>query len=54
MAITATFSIRGTLDVLGDSLSNEITVSRNAAGTLFVNSGAVPIVASFATGLFAP
>jgi Ca2+-binding RTX toxin-like protein len=33
----------GVLTVLGDALDNTITVSRNAAGTLLVNGGAVPV-----------
>src|SRR4051812_43639693 len=33
----------GVLTVFGDSLDNQVTVSRNAAGQLFVNGGAVPI-----------
>ncbi len=45
MAIKATF-IPGTglLSVLGDSLDDAITISRNAAGSLLVNGGAVSIV----------
>ncbi|HEY3484809.1 MAG TPA: calcium-binding protein, partial [Ilumatobacteraceae bacterium] len=42
-ATTASFS-NGTLTVFGDSLDNNITVSRNAAGTLLVNGGAVAVV----------
>ena len=41
-AVTSSFS-SGTLSVFGDSLDNNVTVSRNAAGTLLVNGGAVPI-----------
>ena len=41
-ATTATFS-SGTLTVFGDSLSNTITISRNAAGTILVNGGAVSV-----------
>lgn len=41
-AVTAAFSA-GVLSVFGDSLDNTITVSRNAAGTLLVNGGAVAI-----------
>src|SRR5215218_2930890 len=43
MAVTSTFS-SGTLFVFGDSLDNAITVSRNAAGTILVNGGAVAVV----------
>ena len=43
MAITSQFSTRGTLNVQGDTLANAIDISRNAAGTLLVNGGAVPI-----------
>jgi Ca2+-binding RTX toxin-like protein len=43
-AITATFSpTAGLLTIIGDSLDNSIVVSRNAAGTLLVNNGAVAI-----------
>src|SRR5688572_16443129 len=41
-AVVASFSA-GTLSVFGDSLDNNITVSRNAAGTILVNGGAVSI-----------
>jgi Ca2+-binding RTX toxin-like protein len=43
VAITATFSA-GTLSVFGDSLDNNVAISRNAAGTILVNGGAVPVV----------
>jgi Ca2+-binding RTX toxin-like protein len=43
-ATTATFSPgNGTLTVFGDSLDNSITVSRDAAGKLLVNNGAVAV-----------
>src|SRR5215470_16946804 len=42
MAITAIFS-SNTLTELGDSLDNTITTSRDAAGQIFVNGGAVPV-----------
>src|SRR5262245_54270723 len=43
-AVTATFLPgAGTLTVFGDSLDNTIAVSRNAAGALLVNGGAVSI-----------
>ncbi|MBP3959651.1 hypothetical protein J8F10_30770 [Gemmata sp. G18] len=41
-AVVATFSA-GTLSVFGDNLDNTITVSRNAAGTILVNGGAVAV-----------
>ena len=41
-AVTATFS-QGTLSVFGDSLDNNVTVSRNAAGTILVNGGAINV-----------
>src|SRR3954467_7238365 len=42
MAVTASFSAP-TLTVTGDALDNAVTVSRNAAGTILVNSGAVAV-----------
>ena len=45
MAITATFLPgAGLLSVFGDSLDNTITISRNAAGTILVNGGAVAVI----------
>src|SRR4051812_24114715 len=41
-AVNASFSA-GTLTVLGDNLDNNITVSRNAAGQILVNGGAVAV-----------
>jgi Ca2+-binding RTX toxin-like protein len=44
-AVTATFSAQaGLLTVLGDNQDNTITLSRNAAGTILVNGGAVSVV----------
>src|SRR5215207_5729963 len=43
MAVTSTF-LSGTLFVFGDALDNAITISRNAAGTILVNGGAVAVV----------
>jgi Ca2+-binding RTX toxin-like protein len=44
MAITATFNQNaGILTVLGDSANNTATVSRNAAGTILLNGGAVAV-----------
>jgi Ca2+-binding RTX toxin-like protein len=45
MAITAFFNRgAGVLTEFGDALDNTITTSRNAAGTILVNGGAVPIL----------
>ena len=41
-AVTATFS-SGTLSVSGDSLDNSITISRDAAGRILVNGGAIAV-----------
>ena len=50
MAVTASFSpTTGVLTVSGDGLPNTITVSRNAAGTILVNGGAVAITGGTAT-----
>jgi Ca2+-binding RTX toxin-like protein len=44
-AITATFSAtQGILTIIGDAQDNSIAVSRNAAGSILVNSGAVKIL----------
>jgi Ca2+-binding RTX toxin-like protein len=43
-AITASFAAEsGILTVLGDEVANEIVISRDAAGHILVNAGAVPI-----------
>ena len=43
-AVTATFSVgSGTLSVSGDGAPNTITISRNAAGNILVNNGAVAV-----------
>src|SRR5688572_30066627 len=47
-AITAT-SAGGVLTITGDNNANAITVSRNAAGNLLVNGGAVAIAGPAAT-----
>ena len=47
-AVTATFS-QGSLVVLGDSADNTIAVSRDAAGKLLVNGGAVNVLGGTAT-----
>ena len=45
MAVTAFFSpSTGVLTVFGDALDNNIVISRDAAGTILVNGGAVPIL----------
>src|SRR5262249_35094653 len=50
MAIKATFIPgSGLLSVLGDSLDALITVSRNAAGMILINGGAVPVLGGPAT-----
>jgi Ca2+-binding RTX toxin-like protein len=42
--ISASFAAAtGTLTVTGDDLDNTITISRDAAGAIFVNGGAVPV-----------
>jgi Ca2+-binding RTX toxin-like protein len=44
MAVTASFlSVAQVLSVFGDSLNNTITLSRNAAGNILVNGGAVAV-----------
>jgi Ca2+-binding RTX toxin-like protein len=44
MAVTATFSPNtGVLTVFGDALDNNITASRDAAGTILINGGAVTV-----------
>ncbi len=49
-AVTATFTAsNGVLSVFGDNLDNNIQVSRNAAGVLLVNGGAVPVSGGTAT-----
>jgi Ca2+-binding RTX toxin-like protein len=48
-AVTASFLPGGVLSVIGDSLDNTITISRNAAGNLLVNGGAVTIKGGTAT-----
>ena len=47
-AVTASFS-NGTLTVFGDANNNTITISRNAAGNLLVNGGAVAVLGGTAT-----
>lgn len=42
-AVTATFSA-GVLSVSGDNLNNSLTISRDAAGRILVNGGAVPVI----------
>src|SRR5689334_11029706 len=45
MAITASFLAKtGTLSVFGDSLDNTITESRDAAGQILINGGAVSVL----------
>src|SRR5262249_19534259 len=47
-AVTGSFST-GILTVFGDSLSNTINISRDAAGKLLVNGGAVSVLGGTAT-----
>ena len=50
MAITATFSPTSQiLSTFGDNLNNTMTFSRNAAGTILVNGGAVAVKGGTAT-----
>src|SRR5215469_2536638 len=45
MATTATFLPNvGQLSVIGDALANDVTVSRDAAGNILVDGGAVPVI----------
>ena len=43
LAVTASFSA-GILTVIGDGLDNSIELSRDAAGSIRVNAGAVPVL----------
>src|SRR4051794_28636151 len=45
-AVTSVFasSAGGTLSVFGDALANNMTISRDAAGKILVNGGAVPVL----------
>jgi hypothetical protein len=48
--VRATFSAaQGVLTVIGDAQDNTIAVSRNAAGSILVNSGAVKVMGGTAT-----
>src|SRR5262245_6463087 len=45
MAITASFLPgTGQLSVFGDALDNQIVISRNTAGLILINGGAVPVL----------
>jgi Ca2+-binding RTX toxin-like protein len=45
MAITASFiASSGVLSIFSDNLDNTVTVSRNAAGNILINGGAVPVL----------
>src|SRR3954464_13828885 len=49
-AVTASFSpSAGTLTVFGDAANNSITISRDAAGKILVNGGAVAVAGGTAT-----
>ena len=51
LAVTASFSPgAGQLTVFGDALDNNITISRNAAGAILVNGGAVAITVGYPPG----
>src|SRR5262249_18901794 len=50
LSVTATFSAaQGVLTVIGDDQDNSIAVSRDAAGTILVNNGAIAIQGGPAT-----
>ena len=50
MAVTASFSAAtGVLTVLGDNLGNNIAVSRDAAGQILINGGAVAVLGDVPT-----
>src|SRR6185503_8464769 len=50
LAVTAAFApATGTLSVFGDSLDNTIELSRDAAGKILVNGGAVAVLGGTAT-----
>ena len=49
MAITATFASNGFLSIFGDANKNSVFVSRDAAGNILVNGGAVHIQGGRAT-----
>ena len=50
MAIKASFSpSTGLLSVFGDSADDTITVSRDAAGQILINGGAIPVMGGQAT-----
>ena len=49
MAITATFASNGFLSIFGDANKNSVIVSRDAAGNILVNGGAVQIQGGKAT-----
>src|SRR3954471_8172407 len=49
-AVTASFSsANGVLTVTGDALNNNIAISRDAAGNILVNGGAVAVLGGTAT-----
>jgi Ca2+-binding RTX toxin-like protein len=49
MAITASFSSNGLLSIFGDANKNSVVVSRDAAGRILINGGAVKILGGTAT-----
>jgi Ca2+-binding RTX toxin-like protein len=48
-AVTASFSPAGVLTVFGDNLNNTIDISRDAAGKILVNGGAVSVLGGTST-----
>ena len=48
MSTTGTFA-SGQLTVIGDTLDNDIEVSRNAAGTILIDDGAIPVLGGTST-----
>lgn len=49
MAITASFSSNGILTIFGDANKNSVVVSRDAAGRILINGGAIKILGGTAT-----
>src|SRR5882724_9018719 len=50
MAISATFNnVTGLLEIFDDGRSDALVVSRDAAGTILVNQGSVPVQGGHAT-----
>jgi Ca2+-binding RTX toxin-like protein len=49
MAVTASFSASGVLTVFGDANANSLVLSRDIAGMILVNGGAVPVLGGVPT-----